>query len=85
MQIVIDIPEETYEYWKEHSHEYVLSEAIKNGIPLPEGHGDLIYKDDAIKALKATGLEEVFRSVGLYPWNVVAMVEPVVEADGGDE
>lgn len=38
MQIVIDIPEETYEYWKEHCHEYVLSEAIKNGVPLPEDY-----------------------------------------------
>jgi hypothetical protein len=45
MQIVIDIPEETYEYWKNHSHEYVLAEAIKNGTPLPKGHGKLIDKD----------------------------------------
>jgi hypothetical protein len=45
MQVVIDIPEETYEYWKNHSHEYVLAEAIKNGIVLPSGHGRLIDKD----------------------------------------
>ena len=46
MQIVIDIPEETYEYWKEHKHEYVLAEAIANGTPLPKGHGDLIDRDE---------------------------------------
>jgi hypothetical protein len=34
IELVIKIPEETYEYWKNHSHEYVLAEAIKNGTPL---------------------------------------------------
>lgn len=34
IELVIKIPEETYEYWKEHKYEYVLSEAIANGIPL---------------------------------------------------
>ena len=41
IELVIKIPEETYEYWKEHKYEYVLSEAIANGIPLPKGHGAL--------------------------------------------
>lgn len=45
MKIVIDIPEETYEYWKTHKHEYVISEAITNGIILPEEHGRLIDGD----------------------------------------
>ncbi len=38
VEVVIKIPVETYEYWKNHSHEYVLAEAIKNGTPLPKGH-----------------------------------------------
>lgn len=33
MKLIIDIPKATYEYWKEHKYEYVLSEAIANGIP----------------------------------------------------
>lgn len=41
IELVIKIPEETYEYWKEHKYEYVLSEAIANDIPLPKGHGAL--------------------------------------------
>ena len=45
MQIVIDIPEETYEYWKEHSYEYVFAQAIKDGVVLPKGHGRLIDAD----------------------------------------
>jgi hypothetical protein len=48
MQIVIDIPEETYEYWKNHSYEYVLAEAIKNGTPLSKGHGRLIDADNTL-------------------------------------
>lgn len=44
MKILIDIPEETYDYWKEHKYEYVLSEAIANGIVFPSNptNGDMI-------------------------------------------
>ena len=45
IELVIKIPEETYEYWKEHKHEYILAEAIANGTPLPKGHGRLIDAD----------------------------------------
>lgn len=48
IELVIKIPEETYEYWKEHKHEYVLAEAIANGIPLPKGHVFEITKDGEI-------------------------------------
>lgn len=41
IELVIKIPEETYEYWKEHKHEFVLAEATANGTPLPKGHGRL--------------------------------------------
>ena len=36
MKRIIDIPEETYEYWKEHTHEYVRAEAIRNSVPFLE-------------------------------------------------
>ena len=36
MKLIIDISEETYEYWKTHKDEYVLAEAIQNGIPLDD-------------------------------------------------
>ena len=59
MQIVIDIPEEYYDYIKEHQYMdryYTIPEAskifcaIKNGIPLPKGHGRLIIlSEDAVK------------------------------------
>lgn len=44
MQIVIDIPEEEYRRMKEKSmfgRVDVWKDAIRNGIPLPKGHGDL--------------------------------------------
>ena len=49
MQIVIDIPEETYKKicgYSLHHIDFCYSDdvailAIKNGIPLPKGHGDL--------------------------------------------
>lgn len=49
MQIVIDIDEEIYNRiisWKENticdSENPYIAKAIKNGTPLPKGHGDLI-------------------------------------------
>ena len=46
MQIVIDIPEEAYDFIKRTGyHTQSLYEAIKNGTPLPQGHGRLIDAD----------------------------------------
>jgi len=43
MRIVIDIPEERYEFIKGLDNTcYDIHTAIANGIPLPKGHGDLI-------------------------------------------
>lgn len=39
-KVLIELPVETYEYWKEHPYEYVLAEAIKNGIPLSNSEAD---------------------------------------------
>ena len=42
MQIIIDIPECYYEYCKAQEDAVEIQLAVKNGIPLPKGHGDLI-------------------------------------------
>ena len=47
MQLVIEIPEETYQDILKNGFIYdedneVATHAIKNGTPLPKGHGDLI-------------------------------------------
>lgn len=50
MQIVIDIPEEAYDFIKRTSyHTRSLYEAIKNGTPLPKGHGRLIDADALLR------------------------------------
>ena len=59
MQIVIDIPEEEYR-WIKKSDETVFANvaskecmlhAIRNGTPLPKGHGRLIDAADLAKAI----------------------------------
>lgn len=45
MQLVIDIPESIYETIKEEEVGNVVYKAIKNGTPLPKGHGRLIDAD----------------------------------------
>ena len=42
MQIVIDIPEEFYEYCKSQEDAIEIQLAVKNGTPLPKGHKRLI-------------------------------------------
>ena len=36
IKLIIEIPEEVYEYWKTHKDEYVLAEAIGKGTPLDD-------------------------------------------------
>ena len=57
MQIVIDIPEEKYR-WIKKSDNSIFADiaekecmlyAIKNGTPLPKGHGDLIDAKELLK------------------------------------
>ena len=56
MQIVIDIPDKKYQWIKDNPLTYnsEYCEAIRNGTPLPKGHGRLI---DAIEADKAESEE----------------------------
>ena len=52
VELVIKIPEETYEYWINHKAEYVLAEAIANGTLLPAGHGRIMDVDKVIKKME---------------------------------
>jgi len=62
MKIVIDISEEDYTDClhyvvdKDNCHSYSdfnLREIIRNGQVLPEGHGDLIYRDTLVRDVEA--------------------------------
>ncbi len=64
MQIVIDIEEERYNQIKRCADNYLVSGlelAIKNGKPLPKGHGDLIDRQELLKSTlcKTFGLRSV--------------------------
>ena len=60
MKLIIDIPTETYDYWKEHKYEYVLSEAIANGTPY-NPTGDLISRKALINAKPEFMNEKIVR------------------------
>ena len=79
MQIVIDISEETYEYWKEHKYEYVLAEAIANGIPLPTGHGRIADVDAAIKCIEEVEGDDAVWAIALIEW--ACSKRTIIEAD----
>ena len=50
MEIVINVPEEDYEYLKSHN-EGGLYNAVIHGTPLPNGHGRLIDADELYDSL----------------------------------
>ena len=57
MKLIIDIPEELYTYMQSESYDahldrrldYRIRFAVRDGIPLPKGHGRLIDADVLIK------------------------------------
>ena len=74
MQIVIEIDEDIAQGiidGKEEasrnivrSFQATIADAIKNGTPLPKGHGRLIDADEAIKTLKSLGNRDYRREKG---------------------
>lgn len=49
MQIVIEIPEAFYKHCKSQEDATEIQLAVKNGVPLPKGHGDLIDRNDLLE------------------------------------
>lgn len=67
MQIVIDIDEDIYEDAKKGIPNGLCqysNEAIRNGIPLPKGHGELIDKDVVLDMMNHGILEEYITTMG---------------------
>ena len=56
MKLVIDIPEEVYKSIQENDYCGIsngdMYNAVKNGTPLPKGHGDLIAEIDKLPRIK---------------------------------
>lgn len=61
-----------------------LTEIIRNGTPLPKGHGDLITKEQAIDLVEFYQLNpQHFDFVNLI--DEIKEEKPIIEADGGGE
>ena len=78
MQIMIDIDKDAYNILKNYTGHLTYSEyLIKNGKPLPKGHGRLIDADELTESTlcKTFGL----RSVD------IENAPTIIEADRGDE
>ena len=97
MQIVIDIPEEQYITLNAKSQEEVLTvidislliKAIKNGTPLPKGHGDLIDRSklvpDCYELEIHDGDDWRNEYCGVSLMQIEQYTEVIVKADGGAE
>lgn len=68
MQIVIDIHEKDYQSVLNGHITFGVLDALKNGTPLPKGHGRLIDADELEKRMK----------IG---YKIVANVPTIIEAD----
>lgn len=97
MKLIIDIPDNQYNQICElrlHNRT-IYDDAIRNGIPLPKGHGRLIDKDHMIARLEAASkfyggenadaFDERF-SHGLKEAAIKVAEEPtIIEADKGEQ
>lgn len=75
MKIVIDIPEEMYDRVLDGTYCGTLYEELKNGTPLPTGHGRLIEAD----VLEKIAMEE--DSFGYVSMGEIADAPTIIEAD----
>ena len=81
MQIIIDIPNWLYNAimeCKEPHYSKSLGDAVRDGIPLPKGHGDLIDRSKIYKAIPAeedncTGAGMTFEEMDAYNEGIDAM------------
>ena len=92
MQIVIDIPEEIYIhllqiYKYQNADDIGLSEfdkvgvSIKNGIPLPKGHGTLIDANQLLTVTDYDGKNEKT----YIPYDEIEKAPVIIEADTESE
>ena len=91
MQIVIDIPEELYNNILKGCGIYpygLVYEAMRNGTPLPKGHGDLIDYYDAVELINNKADEENsnFTLNDIEKFGALLReVNPIIEADKESE
>ena len=102
MKLIIDISDKTYEIIKnmvyfcnsQRSGREITKEilnAIKQGIPLPKGHGDLIDRDKLVYdcSLGGGGCDHICRCDGCL-YNIIRettinKATPIIKADKGEQ
>ena len=94
MQIVIDIPKSLYANLQKIQNGSIAAkrilECVRNGIPLPKGHGRLIDADAVEKEMNKSEVE-ADRNADYYTadkidcaMEYIINAETIIEADGGD-
>ena len=89
MQIVIDISEDAYNYIRANGARipyYKLTDAIKNGTPLPKGHGRIIDESAITEVYTQTTEKEYTNGVLIPPRIEIigANAPTVIEADNAE-
>ena len=84
MKIVIDIPNENdYNAIRDNIKAYSLAdmlfEAVKSGIPLPKGYGDLIDRDE-LKIQMPTPIEDEYKTA----YRIIDNAPAIIPADEGE-
>lgn len=78
MELIIDIPEEAYDFIKRTGyHTQSLYEAIKNGTPLPKGHGRILDEKEILDTENNDGGWYDLTDMPEY----IAGVKAIIEAD----
>lgn len=89
MKLIIDIPEEDYNFVKKQVADGItnpLKMRIANGTPLPKGHGRLIDADELTKQLETVANDEWNKQVGASKGledaiDIVDNEQTIIEAD----
>jgi len=87
MQIVIDMPEGTFEsvkrYYEQNQDCYALCAYVANGTPLPKGHGRLIDADYVTKDLNTLQDSFVINISNAKPGalTIACCAPTIIEAD----
>ena len=89
MKIIIDIPDDDYEFVKEQVDtgycNNVRYQIIANGTVLPKGHGRLIDADSASKDINAFQDAFAMYMDNMGKYNIVCTAPTVIEADKESE
>lgn len=95
MEIVINIDDKLYEIIKDPNqlstmyHASKCAEAVRNGVPLPKGHGKLIDADELAKVMFYGYICDKTKShtakfVMSVAKGLVDLQKPIIEADKGE-